>query len=175
MAGHLAGCFDALYRSLGHDAPLFTEDAHVIVAYELGRTFGACRHDFVALVAHRAGASASDVRVEIPEIASALETARDLDPTGTFSLHVLATLIAPRLLISLRDASESSSPVGEGPLAATARRCAGEVIAATHRIGSGAHARVPLDAALWRDAAVAISEQFSQAGYGESFGLGSAG
>jgi hypothetical protein len=168
VAAHLGACFDGLYRGLGAVAPTFTEDAHVVLAYELSRTFGECRHGFDELGAHRAAASVAP-RPTVSEIEACLVRSATLDPTGALSLFAVASVIGPRLLVSLRDVAAAATEPTDGPLARRAREGATALVGAMHRIGLVARAS-SADEGWWREAAADLEAPFARAGYAESFG-----
>jgi hypothetical protein len=170
VVSHLAGCFDGLYRGLGTIAPRCSDDGHVVLAYELARAFGTQRHAFATLGAHRAGVEPE--AVEVPIIGAVLRRAHDHDPSGTLVLVAVSSVVGPRLLISLRDAAESASAAAEGPLRLVvhgARQC---VIESMARIGTSAREVAPSPEGLWRSEVNELDQLVSQAGYGESLGLG---
>jgi hypothetical protein len=172
VAGHLASCCGAVYESLGRCAPSLSNDALVVLAYETARTFGEIRSEFFELLAHRSRVDPLDVVRAVPVIGEVVERAVALDPTGSLALVSVATTIGPRLIISLRDASESASDAAEGPLRVRAQSSGQLLVAATYRVGEATRVVDGTDASMWRDALNEFDDLMTDAGFGESFGLG---
>jgi hypothetical protein len=105
-------------------------------------------------------------------IGEVVERAVALDPTGSLALVSVATTIGPRLIISLRDASESASDAAEGPLRVRAQSSGQLLVAATYRVGEATRVVDGTDASMWRDALNEFDDLMTDAGFGESFGLG---
>lgn len=98
---HLFGLYDALYATLGSRAGTFSNDAAVIRSYELSRLFGE------QALALRAQDCAGPTDAALTGL---LAHAADEDPTGVLTLFFVTMVVSPRLLVWLRDLSESELP-----------------------------------------------------------------
>ena len=157
---HLLACFEAPYRVLGEGAPGLTNDACLVRAYELARAFG----ELALLVRDELG----DLDVApLTAIEATLSRALLVDPSGALALYVTATLVAPRLLVSLRDARLELADPGIDALVDTAQaRIVAEVLA----IGGLAERLEPADA-QWLVVSRELGDALDAAGFAESFGL----
>lgn len=95
--------FEALYHEMGRRAPGLGDDAYVVRTYEAARAFGDVAGSWPASPADESDAAYLAVR-------DVLARAYDEDASGGLGLFVVASVIAPRLIVTLRDARES---VGE--------------------------------------------------------------
>ena len=93
---HLGSLYGALYRVLGERAVGFSADAAVVRCYEASRAFGE--------LAAEARDSLGEEVAENEVLAEVLGASADADPTGVTTLGVVASVVGPRLLVTLRDA-----------------------------------------------------------------------
>lgn len=96
---HLFACCDAVYWALGEGAPRVGTDAYVVRLHEMSRQFGAVA---LELRAHLDGESPAPLAV----INQVLGRAFEGDPTGALALYGAAMVVAPRLLVTVRDARD---------------------------------------------------------------------
>jgi|GEM_PF-1424733 len=172
VAGHFVACFTGLYEALGEGASKFTDDATVVAVFEMARTFGDTASLFRSLLAHRAGVDPDSVVRSVPEMNEVLLRAIDEDPSGALCLYVVSLVIAPLLLVSLRDAGTRVSLVSAGPLSECTAKAADVVVGAIRQIGDLAESWAPLLDDAWRDSAKALGRTLEASGYNESLGLG---
>ncbi len=90
---HLAAIYDAFYQALGEGAPRATNDAAVVRLHEASRVFGALALEL------RDDADAAPE----PLVAALIDRSLVEDATGSLTLYVVAMVLGPRLLVSLRD------------------------------------------------------------------------
>lgn len=162
IVGHLASCFDAVYRVLGVSAPRMANDSCVVRSHEMSRAFGE-----VALAMR---SSLADPPPEpLPIIEAVLEHAFSSDETGAMTLYAMAMVVGPRLLVSLRDAHEAVGPdervrdlVDHGADVAVREMLA---------VGEVARSQPPIEDPSWQDAARDLANTLDSAGNAESFGL----
>ena len=175
LAGHLSGCFDALYGALGASAPRLGDDACVVALHECARAMGEVRNSFVDLLAHRDGVDATRALARPGVIGDVLYEAVEREPSGTLSVYLFTMVLAPRLLISLRDVVESAAGAADGALRQRAQDAANKLVGEMRRV-SDVVRQVPFaDEHRFRAAANDLEERVCQAGYGESFGTGTTG
>jgi hypothetical protein len=170
VAAHLAACFDALYVTLGGLAAGFSDDSAVVFTYELARRCGEQRRRFEELSAHRAGSSTQ--RGEVPVIADVLVRGAREDESGALVLYAVSMVLAPRLLVSLRDGAEGAGEAEGGPLRARCQEAATMLVGEVRRIGEIAARSGPIDDDAWQASARLLEEMVDTAGFVESFGLG---
>ncbi|MGH9020022.1 MAG: hypothetical protein ACRDV0_03280 [Acidimicrobiales bacterium] len=144
----------APYRVLGAAAPLLTNDAAVVRAHELARGFGA-----VALaVRERLG---RDLQPD-PLVERVLARAVGDDATGAFALYALAVVVAPRLLVFLRDARARVEGDDRELLDRASDLVVGEIVAIRDLAG------LLGDAGQWRTSARELTDEMDAAGFAES-------
>ena len=175
ITGHLLACLDECYRTLGSLAPLIEDDATVVVVFETARRFGTLTLALREHLAHRGGVDPTISIVPVPLVGEALTDAFTADPSGFVLLFTLSTVVAPKLLVSLRDAGMALNDVNAGPLREELATASGVIVSVLRQIGEFARSRSTADVDLWRATASDLESRFAQAGYGESFGLGRAG
>jgi hypothetical protein len=172
LAGHFVACFTGLYEALGEGASKLTDDATVVVVFEMARTFGDTASSFRSLLAHRAGVDPEAALGSVPEIKEVLLRAINEDPSGALCLYAVSMVIAPLLLVSLRDAGSRVSLVSAGPLSECTAKAADVVVGAIRQIGDLAESWAPVLDDAWRESAKALGRTFEASGYNESLGLG---
>lgn len=94
---HLFSCFDTAYLVLGESAATLTNDAYVIRTYEMARALGEVALSFREYLD----------QVTSPALAPLEEVLRRAvasDDSGAMVLFAMATVVGPRVLVSLRDA-----------------------------------------------------------------------
>ncbi|MHB1209624.1 MAG: hypothetical protein ACYC1I_07945 [Acidimicrobiales bacterium] len=161
VLGHVGSCFDALYEVLGEHAPRLTNDAYVVCAYEMGRSFGDVALEFRSLLER-------DVE-PLPIISAVLEHAVLADETGAMALYCVAMVVGPRLLVTMVDARVFLENDAQA-LALLDR--AGEVcVAQMHRIGEVARNQPPIEDPSWQAAARDLTATLDSSGNAESFGF----
>jgi hypothetical protein len=170
VASHLESVLNSLYGSLGELAPRLGDDAIVVAVFEMARLFGECAHRLATLRAHRndvAPLQAQNVAV----ISAVLERAVDLDASGAYVLYVVSSLVGPRLLISLRDASAGATGPGDVALRARVSEVATVLVAQIQRVGELARGKTSFDDPDALQSARELDQMLTLAGFGESFGL----
>jgi hypothetical protein len=153
---HLASIYDALYISLGEGAGRVTVDAYVLRMHYASRTFGALAlelradHDVVA----------------DPVVSDAFARSLDVDDSGVLTLYVLAMVVGPRLLVTLRDYLVDETSEARRDILG---RGSDDVVREIRAVGAAlADAQAPGDE--WAHAARDIVEGFDAAGMAESLG-----
>ncbi|MBW4077462.1 MAG: hypothetical protein HIU84_02915 [Acidobacteria bacterium] len=161
VLGHVCSCFDALYEVLGSRAPRLTNDAYVVCAYEMGRSFGDVALGLRTLLER-------DVD-PLPVISAVLEHAVLADETGAMALYCVAMVVGPRLLVTMVDARVFLEDDAQA-LALLDR--AGEVcVAQMHRVGAVARNQPPIEDPSWQAAARDLTTTLESSGNAESFGF----
>ena len=153
---HLASIYDSFYRALGEGAPRASTDAYVVRLHEASRTFGELALEL----------RDDDVSPE-PLVAALIERSLREDETGALTLYAVATLLGPRLLVTLRDYLEVERDEARRALMAHGSDAVvAEIWAASRVLGA-----VPgPDDPAWARAARDISDVLDQAGMAESLG-----
>jgi hypothetical protein len=159
---HLFSCFNTMYEVLGAGAPNLSEDAYVIRTYETGRAMGEVA---LAFREYLTDAQPGDV----PAMRAVLDDALASDLSGAMVLFCFAMVVAPRVLVSLRDARE------EVELDASALKVlnvASQVlIREVFAVGDVAETEGASEDAHWQERARSLSETLEAAGNAESFGI----
>jgi hypothetical protein len=159
---HLFSCFNTMYEVLGAGAPNLSEDAYVIRTYETGRAMGEVA---LAFSEYLTDAQPGDV----PAMRAVLDDALASDLSGAMVLFCFAMVVAPRVLVSLRDARE------EVELDASALKVlnvASQVlIREVFAVGDVAETEGASEDAHWQERARSLSETLEATGNAESFGI----
>ena len=172
VAGHFVACFTELYEALGETVMNVSDDATVVVLFEMARRFGDTAALFRSLLAHRAGVEPEKAVGDVPEIGNVLRRAIAQDASGALCLYAVSMVIAPPLLVSLRDAGSRASSVSAGPLREYTAQAADVVVSAIRQIGDLAGSRTPVLDDVWQESARELGRIFEASGYSESLGLG---
>jgi hypothetical protein len=159
---HLFSCFDTMYAVLGAGAVDLSDDAYVVRTYETARAMGEVALSFREYLV--------DVETSmVPSIQGVLVDSLANDLTGAMVLFCFTMVVAPRLLVSLRDA-RAQVELGDGALDVLniasqvlirEMFAAGEV-AKTEGVSEDRH---------WQEHARGLSESLDQVGNAESFGI----
>lgn len=159
---HLFSCFDTMYLVLGEGAPTLRNDAYVLRTYEMARAFGEIALGFREYL--------GDVeRQPLGPLEDVLRQALALDDTGAMVLFAMATVIGPRVLVSLRDARES---VELDEMALGVLNLASHVLVQEIRaVGDAASEQVPIDDLEWQVHAQSLSVDLENGANAESFGI----
>jgi hypothetical protein len=162
VMAHLFSCFDTLYAVLGAGAVDLSDDAYVVRTYETARAMGELALSFREYL--------GDVEtVMVPSMQGVLVDALASDLSGAMVLFCFTVVVAPRVLVSLRDAREQvelSNAALEvlNVASSTLIRemfAAGEV-AKTEGVSEDRH---------WQERARELSDALERTGNAESFGL----
>jgi hypothetical protein len=159
---HLFSCFDSTYRVLGESASTLTNDAYAIRTYEMARALGEVTMSFREYLGEVAIAP-------LAPLEDVLRRAVASDASGAMILFVMATVVGPRLLVSLRDARTL------GDLDESAREtlnlASGVLVREIRAIGDVA-ARFPaIEDVAWQVNARSLATTLDAAGNAESFGV----
>ena len=159
---HLFSCFDTLYAVLGAGAVDLSDDAYVIRTYETARAMGEVALSFREYV--------GDVdSVMVPSLQAVLVDALANDLTGAMVLFCFTMVVAPRVLVSLRDAREQVE-LSDGAL--DVLNIASQVlIREMFAVGQVAKTEGVSEDRHWQEHARGLSEMLEKAGNAESFGL----
>lgn len=159
---HLFSCFDTMYLVLGEGAPTLTNDAYVIRTYEMARAFG----DVALSFREHLGDVESQPLAPLEDV---LRRAISLDTTGAMVLFAMATVIGPRVLVSLRDARETLDL--DEPERAIATHASQVLVQEIRAVGEVAGEHAPIDDPKWQSDAQTLSADLDIGGSAESFGL----
>jgi hypothetical protein len=159
---HLFSCFDVIYRVLGESAPTLTNDAYVIRTYEMARALGEVTMSFRE--------NLGEVTIApLAPLEDVLRRAVASDVSGAMILFAVATVVGPRLLVSLRDARML------GDLDESERETlnlASEVLVREIRaVGDVAGRFPPIEDIDWQVSAQSLAIRLDAAGNAESFGV----
>ena len=170
VAGHLETVLRSIYQSLGATAPALSDDAIVVAVFEMARVFGTCAQRFGELRAHR-----NDVDPGQPTLIDAVNEvvvgSLQRDPTGALTLYAVCSVLGPRLLISLRDASVAASGPGDVALRHIVHEVAAVVVTQIQRGGELARGRTSFEDPQALQSARELDEMLNRAHFAESFGL----
>jgi hypothetical protein len=158
---HLLSCFDAVYRGLGESAPLLSGDANVVRVHEMSRSFG----DVALEIREHLGDSTVEPLAVITHV---LRQALVDDESGALTLYVMALVVGPRLLVSLRDAREA---LGEGETRTLMEHAAQVVVREVLSISDVAQNQQIIEDPLWQERARGLLTTVESAGNAESFGI----
>jgi hypothetical protein len=159
---HLYSCFDTMYLVLGEGAPTLTNDAYVVRTYEASRAFGGVALTFREYL--------GEVRTSpFAPLGDTLRRALVSDDTGALALFALATVVGPRVLVSLRDARDQ---VELDDAALEVMNLASQVLVQEIlRVGEVAKSQAPIEDADWQESARELSSRLDAGGNAESFGI----
>ena len=159
---HLFSCFDTAYLVLGESAPTLTNDAYVIRTYEMARALGEVAlsfREYLDEVTSPALAPLEDV----------LRRAVTSDDSGAMVLFAMATVVGPRILVSLRDA-RALGELDESALEVL--DVASLVLVREIRaVGDVASRFSPVEDPTWQQGARSLTTTLDAAGNAESFGI----
>ena len=159
---HLFSCFDTMYAVLGAGAVDLSDDAYVVRTYETARAMGEVALSFREYL--------GDVETEmVPSLQGVLVDALANDLTGAMVLFCFTMVVAPRVLVSLRDAREQVE-LSDGAL--DVLNIASQVlIREMFATGEVAKTEGVSEDRHWQEHARGLSETLEKAGNAESFGL----
>jgi hypothetical protein len=159
---YLFSCFDTAYAVLGAGAVDLSDDAYVLRTYETARAMGEVALSFREYL--------GDVETKmVPSIQGVLVDSLANDLTGAMVLFCFTMVVAPRLLVSLRDARERVE-LSDGALDVlniASQLLIREMFAA----GEAAKTEGVSEDRHWQEHARGLSETLEKAGNAESFGL----
>jgi hypothetical protein len=161
VAAHLASLVDAIYRGLGRHCAEVGDDAYLVRLYETARAFGDLS------VAWR-GTLSGPAPEPFAPVLTTLARAFAEDESGALALYAVAAIIAPRFLVSLRDARER---VGDDPLVTSLLDETSGVTVRQLRELSSLPTHDEGDDAAWRSRARALADELDAAGWSDSFGV----
>lgn len=170
LASHLESVLRALYESLGQLAPTLSDDAMVLAVFEMARILGDGAHRFSELGAHRNGVTPLAPR-PVTVIDEVLRRSTQVDESGALTLYCVSSLIGPRLLISLRDASSVANGPGDGALRQAVHDVAAIVLGQIQRIGELGREKTESSEPSALEHARELDEMLTGAHFAESFGL----
>lgn len=162
VVDHLLACSDAVYRSLGENAPRLSNDRFVVRSHEMARAFGEVSLALRAL-------SSGGVREPLAIIETVLNGAVAHDETGAMALYALAILVGPRLLVSLRDAREVV--VADERVTAVLDQAATVIVHEIVRCGEVLGPAGDVEDERWLAAARHLRDVLERGGNADSFGL----
>ncbi len=159
---HLFSCFDTAYLVLGESAATLTNDAYVVRTYEMARALGEVALSFREYLDEV-------TRRPLAPLEDALRRAVASDDSGAMVLFAMATVVGPRVLVSLRDAR------AEGVLDEPALQVldlASRVLVREIRAVGDVASRFPLiEDPVWQSGARSLTTALDEAGNAESFGI----
>ena len=159
---HMFSCFDTMYFVLGEGAPTLTNDAYVIRTYEMARAFGEVALGFREYL--------GDVeRQPLGPLEDVLRRALHLDDSGAMVLFAMATVIGPRVLVSLRDAREKLE-LDETALGVL-NHASQVLVQEIRAVGDVAGEQAPIEDPEWQVRAQSLSVDLENGANAESFGI----
>jgi len=159
---HLFSCFDTMYAVLGAGALDLSDDAYVLRTYETARAMGEVALSFREFL--------SDVETElVPSMQSVLVDALANDLSGAMVLFCFTVVVAPRLLVSLRDAREQVE-LSDGALVVL-NSASQVLIREMFAAGDVAKSEGVIEDRHWQEFARGLSETLEKNGNAESFGI----
>jgi len=159
---HFFACFNTMYRVVGAGAPDLTDDTYVVRAYETARAMGDVALHFREYL--------GDVdETSVPSMEAVLMDALVNDLTGAMVLFCFTMVVAPRVLVSLRDAREQVE-LDEAALAVL-NVASQMLIREIHAVGAVAKSEGASEDSHWQEQARGLSTSLDRAGNAESFGL----
>ncbi len=159
---HLFSCFNTMYNVLGAGAPTLSDDAYVIRTYETARAVGEVT---MAFREYLGDAQPEDV----PAMRAVLDDALASDLSGAMVLYCFVMVVAPRVLVSLRDAREEVEL--DGDALKLVNMASDVLIRETFAVGEVAKSEGTSEDPHWQERARRLSETLEAAGNAESFGL----
>lgn len=175
VAGHLGASFESIYRVIGSLAPTVSADAACVALFEIAREAGGVADRFATLLAARADVDPRESWHTTPVIDEVLRAAVERDASGQLALYAIASVVGPRLLVSLRDAASLTDLAAGGPLRSACEAAATWLVATMRRIGEVAARLGAPDEVTWREHARTLEDPFVAAGLAESLGTGLSG
>jgi hypothetical protein len=162
VMSHLFSCFDTMYAVLGAGAVDLSDDAYVVRTYDTARAMGEVALSFREYL--------GDVEtVFVPSLQGVLVDSLANDLTGAMVLFCFTMVVAPRVLVSLRDAREQVE-LSDGAL--DVLNIASQVlIREMFATGEVAKSEGISEDRHWQEHARGLSETLEKAGNAESFGL----
>jgi len=157
----LSGCWAEIYAALGENAPRLLNDSYVVAVHEIARQAGAVAHKL-------AEPSERDSCAVIGEVLSRAVAA---DPEGNLVLYVLSSVVGPRLLISMRDATIELREKDDSVALAALEGAPDVLVRAIRRIADLTRPHGPIEDDDWIAAARSLENACVEAGFAESFGL----
>lgn len=158
---HLFSCFDTTYRVLGESAPTLTNDAYVIRTYEMARALGEVTLSFREYLGEV-------TRAPLAPLEDVLRRAVASDASGAMILFAMATLVGPRMLVSLRDARALGDDECEREILNLA---SGVLVREIRAVGDVAGRFPPIEDVAWQASARSLATTLDAAGNAESFGV----
>jgi hypothetical protein len=159
---HLFSCFNTMYQVVGESAPTLTNDAYVIRAYESGRAFGG------VVLAFREFLGDEPCETLGP-LEDTLRQALEGDDAGAMLHFALATVVGPRVLVSLRDARDQ---VELDEAALVVLTLASKVmVQEILKVGEVSKDQAPIEDTRWQEAAKGLADRLDANGNAESFGI----
>jgi hypothetical protein len=151
-----------MYANLGESAPRLHNDAYVIRVYEMGRACGEVALNFRDYLG-----DVADERVLVLE--DVLQRSVASDESGAMVLFTMATLVGPRVLVSLRDAREvpDLDDAVQEILSVASQVLVREILL----IGEVAKGHALVENEHWQEVARELATTLDEAGNAESFGI----
>ena len=151
-----------MYAVLGAGAVDLSDDAYVVRTYETGRSMGEVALQFREYL--------GDVETRfVPSMQGVLVDALANDLSGAMVLFCFTMVVAPRVLVSLRDAREQVA-LDNGALEVL-NGASQTLIREMFAAGEVAKADEASEDRHWQEHARALSDALDKAGNAESFGL----
>ena len=151
-----------MYSVMGAGAPDLSDDAYVVRTYETARAMGEVSLEFRRYLGEVEEST-------VPSMQAVLMDALINDLTGAMLLFCFTMVVAPRVLVSLRDAREQ---VDLDAAALEVLNVASQVlIREIHAVGNAAKSEGAGEDHHWQQHARGLSEALEKAGNADSFGL----
>jgi hypothetical protein len=157
---HVAALFDTLYRVLGENAPLVGDDSYVVRLYEMARSTG----DVVLLMREHLGGGALDQHAALEDV---LRRAFRNDESGAMALFALASVVGPRILVTLRDANLEFDL--DRDVATLLVDASSVLVRQLMLVGETVSERAPIEDLHWRGQARELDELLERSENAESF------
>lgn len=159
----VADCFDSMYAVLGAHAGRLSDDACTIRAHEAARAFGGVSHALHEYLGDHP-------RRPVVALEDVLRDALDSDETGAMVMYALASIVGPRVLVTVRDARELDAldASAHALLSRASDVLVSEILAVSH-LGERA---TTLVSDRWAPRARELTRRLEESGNAESFGLG---
>jgi hypothetical protein len=159
---HLFSCFNTMYSVMGAGAPDLSDDAYVVRTYETARAMGEVALEFREYLGEVEEST-------VPSMQAVLMDALVNDLTGAMLLFSFTMVVAPRVLVSLRDAREQVELDGA---ALEVLNVASQVlIREIYAVGNAAKSEGAGEDHHWQQHARGLSEALEKAGNADSFGI----
>jgi hypothetical protein len=151
-----------MYLVLGEGAPTLSNDAYVIRTYQMARAFGEVGLSFREYLV--------DVESQpLAPLEDVLRRAIALDDSGAMVLFAMATVIGPRVLVSLRDARQTDDL--DEPARGVLNYASQVLVQEIRAVGDVAGEQAPIDDPKWQSDAQRLSANLDMGGNAESFGI----